>query len=350
MQSRIIRDAPIKGQCASNRFYGDDETESVLSNLESQYAVALRSLIVAAWSDDPVSKIAPTELNSVYESILVQRARTRLQVNKSKSHSAAWIMEWFKRDLALSSDAEDQHVLSLLNTHPHELDLNGPAMALQNIATAILSAEILSDLDFVLIRNQTEVPFIFCDSPVIFHNTYYHNVKHRGVLGTTTPGLQIFLPLNSRVALMLYDPKTYECVYHNSACVESFSKSDISQINALQIHGLDQAVYFEKYDQKEYVTELWHTHGPTRRKETKLIHEHNDWLVDNQPVEGLLHQFDPLHNIRLELSFVNCSPIEEKDYRPRKRDPELAKQVDERLEREFDLADRKHKAKANRQS
>ncbi len=341
-QSRIVRNAPIKGQCASGRFYGDDEAETVLSKLEGQYSAALHSMILAAWSDDPVSKITPSALNSIFESIMVQRSRTRSEVNNSMARAAALTLEALKHHLRMSSEPEDHHALSLLNTHPHELEMNGPATALQNIAVALLTADILSDLDFCIIRNQTELPFIFCDSPVIFHNTYYHNVKHRGVLGAAAPGLQIFLPLNSTLVLMLYDPAKYECSYHNNACVDVISKYDISQINALQIHGFDQAIYFEDHAQYSYVMELWEAHRPSRRIEKKHLHEHDDWLLDGKSVKGLLHQFEPLHNIRLNLSFLTCSPIDEKDYQPGKRDPELAKIVDERLIRELDAAGAKH--------
>jgi hypothetical protein len=348
--ARLIRDAPIKGQCASPRFYGDDEAETVLSHLESQYASAMRSLITAAWTQDPVSAITPAILNSVYESVLVQRARSRFEVNKSKARSSAWMMEAFKHWLATSDEPGHRHVLSKLNEQTVSIELNQAAVALQNIGTALLSGEILSDLDFCIIRNQTQLPFVFCDSPVIFHNSYYQNVKHRGVLGTTTPGLQIFLPLNSQLVLLLYDSDNYLCTYHNSGCVDVIEPSDISQINALQIHGFDEAIYFACHSHKEYITDLWKCHGPTRRTESKVIHERNGWRIDGKPVNGLLHQFEPLHNIRLELSFVSCRPIDEKDYVPRKRDPELAKHVDDRMEREFRLADQKHEAKISRLS
>ena len=347
-QSRIIRDAPIKGQCASAKFYGDDEAETVLSGLEAQYAAALRSMIVAAWSDHPISRIEPAALRTVREFIMVQRARTRSAVNQSMARSSAWMMEGFKHWLASSADLENQRMRAETKSHPCDIEMHGPAIALQSIAIAMMTEDILSDLDFCIFRNHTDFPFIFCDAPVIFHNTYYHNVRHRGVLGAATPGLQIFVPLNAHLAFMLYDEKAYECTYHDDPCVDLFSKCDVSQINALQIHAFDQAVYFDDHEQRDYVTDLWKSHGPSRRKPTKLIHEHGDWLLDNLPVKGLLHQFEPLHNIRLDLSFLKCTPIEEKDYVPGKRDPELAEFVDERLEREFEAADAEHAEKMKR--
>src|SRR5436853_90242 len=48
--SRIIRNASIKGQCAKHRFYGSDEIERWLCLLEGQQSVALREIRDLAWS------------------------------------------------------------------------------------------------------------------------------------------------------------------------------------------------------------------------------------------------------------------------------------------------------------
>src|SRR4029077_14123209 len=95
----------------------------------------------------------------------------------------------------------------------------------------------------------------------VSYNTLYRNVTDRGVLGYQTPGLQIFLPVDSRTLIMLLDAEAYAGRYRDSLTVDVDSRCDVSQMNALQLHHSHRAIDFADARDSDYVLELWDAHA-----------------------------------------------------------------------------------------
>lgn len=322
-EDRISLEAPIKGECARHKFYGDPKIEHLFSKVEGQHSTVLRHLRDFAWQSSP--PIRPADLARLHEAVLFQRSRTELEVEKNWPATQAFLLETFKE--FVRRDPRIENPTMLLEEVEHgNIEFTQPTherVALL-IAAAIENAVLISDLDFHLLRNQTEYPFLFGDSPVVFCNTYYRNVTHRGVLGLTTPGLQIFFPLDSRTLLLMLDDQVYGGRSREPLIVDVHERCDVSQLNALQIHHSIDTVYFAEAGDRHYVSDLWDAHKHAVVPPKDRLEKRKGWLVNGKPVDEVLYQiFEPHLNIRLALSFIDCTPIPGSEYRFQRRSPEL---------------------------
>ena len=330
--------ASIKGQCARRRFYCNREIESLLSKLEIRHSIAIRKMLELAWSESSappnIPKIA-SDISVIWEAVLFQRARTNLQIKKESPAMESMYLTAFEHYIEYAPNVEDREQIleGISNGAIRIYDIPQNAV-MRSINIAFENALLLTDLNFYIIRNHTDYPFIFGDSPVVFYNTYYQNVKCRGVLGVQTPGLQVFYPLDSHTVLMLIDDQIYEGRYKQSLFVDLHERSDVSQLNALQLHHSYNSIYFAYEGTQEYVSELWAAHKHRIVQPEVRFVERNGWLVDGKVTEGLYQMYEPQLNIKLDLSFIECKPISESEYKARKRSPELVKELEKQIEKQ----------------
>ena len=275
---------------------------------------------------------------------LVQRARTMQEVDKVSDGIDRSFLEVFKGYVRHARNIESREEISRAIEDGHIcIETDRTWVVTNSLVTALDSVILVADLSLHLLRNQTDFPFIFSDAPVVFCNTHYRNVEHRGVLGLQTPGLQIFFPLDPRTLLLLMDDAVYFGAYRNHVVVDITERSDVSQLNALQLHHSLNSVYFGHDGDAEYVSDLWRAHRSTivpPREEFKMRH---GWLVDNKPVKEVLHSFEPHLNFRLSLSFIQCNPIRASEYKFSRRSQELVEDHERIIverEREFRRAER----------
>jgi hypothetical protein len=329
---RIILDAPIKGQCARHRFHSA-EIERQFSALEGQHSRALRQWRDLAWSA-PVP-LEPEHLAGLWHAVLLQRARTELELEKTAPAHEAVMLEMFSEHVRRSPGIEDrEQLLQYLERGNITIKENPQRLAALAISSAIESTLLISDLDVHVLRNRTDYPFLFGDSPAVFYNTLYRNVTHRGVLGYQTPGLQIFYPVDSRTLIMLLDAEAYRGRYRDSLTVDVESRCDVSQLNALQIHHSHRAIYFGDACHRDYVLDLWDAHAPAIADHRDQLHNRKGWLVKGERVDdNLYHVFEPHLNIRLALSFIECEPVHPAKYEFRRRSPDLYEEHRRRMKR-----------------
>ena len=337
-ENRIIINASIKGQCARHKFYYNREIESLLSKLEIRHNIAIRKMLELAWSESSAPLSIPeiaSDISVIWEAVLFQRARTYLQIKKESPAMESMLLEAFKNYIEYAPKVEDREKIleGISNGDIHISDIPQNAV-IRSIDTALKNTLLMTDLDFYIIRNYTDYPFIFSDSPVVFYNTYYQNVKNRGVLGVQTPGLQVFYPLDSDTVLMLIDDQIYGGWYKQSLFIDLVEKSDVSQLNALQLHHSYNSIYFAYEGNQEYVSELWAAHKHRIVPPEVRFVERNGWLVDGKPTESLYQMYEPQLNIKLNLSFIECKPISESEYKARKRSPELVKELEKQIEKQ----------------
>ncbi len=327
---RIHLNASIKGQCAHHRFYGDDKIETLLSLLEGQQSIVLKQLRDMAWSPEP-PPLESHHLARVWEAVLLQRSRTELEVMKSAPAAEelrrAIITRWLRvAKPGMVSEALIEHLergdIRIVDDPRREVA--------QSLSGAMRSTLLISDLGFQILRNRTDFPFLFSDAPVVFCNTYYQNVLHRGVLGYQTPGLQVFYPLDSRTLLMLVDDQIYGGRYRESLFVDVDRRCDVSQLNALQMHHSLNTIYFSNCFDQDYVTDLWNAHKHAIVEPRSRLENRRGWSVAGERVEDdIYHSFEPQLNFKLSLSFIECHPIHASKYKFRRRSPELYKELQE---------------------
>ncbi len=326
MSGRQIFNASIKHQCARNNFYGSVELETLFSKLEGKHATAIRRAKLITWSPDP-PPLTDEEDHFLLQAVLFQRARTLLEIEKDAPAIEGMSLAAFRHYLAHAPDiAHRDKMLHHIDTGDVSIKASPQATVLQSIIGHIDAVPLIADLQLCVLRNMTDYPFIFSDAPVVFYNTLYRNVRNRGVLGLQTPGLQIFMPLDSRTMLMLIDADTYEGSHLQSDVIDLFQRPDVSQLNALQLHHSAQSVYFARASDAEYVDCLWRAHSESLSIPRTELHIRRDWLVDEEPVDELFHMTQPQLDYNLNLSFVRCTPIRESDFKFRHRRPDVAKE------------------------
>ena len=248
--------------------------------------------------------------------------RTELEIVKNSDAHSKFLMLVLKREIAKSkTGAERDQLLHFLEKDLVEIVENPVVTVIRNIQIALELTPLISDLRFILLRNQTEYPFLFSDSPVIYYNNYLRHVRHRGVLGLQCKGLQIVYPLDSRTCLFMLDSDTYTDFSNGQFIHDILEKSDVSQINALQLHHCLNAIYFR--DNAEYVSELWNVHGRSDSYPTGEYHTSNDWAVDGKRIESEIHySFQPQVAHELNLSFLTwkTAPKDASVFEPRNQD------------------------------
>jgi len=133
---------------------------------------------------------------------------------------------------------------------------------------------------------------------------------------------------------MLIDDHVYGGWYKRSLFIDLIERSDVSQLNALQLHHSYNSIYFADERDKEYISELWSVHKHAIIQPKVRFVRRDGWLVDGKPVDGILYQmYEPQLNIKLDLSFIECTPISESEYKSRKRSPELVKELENRIKK-----------------
>jgi len=330
---RTILRAPIKGQCARRNFYGSKELEALFSEMEGRHCTGIRAALDVA--NNAVSPdFTSEELFQFFQAIMFQRGRTALEIEKSAPAMEKMMLELFKHHLQHEKTVENiDEIIRHIDAGHVTIAERPCATVARSLNIALESTLGITDLHLLLIRNRTDYPFIFSDAPVVFYNSYCRNVRNRGVLGVQCPGLQIFFPLDPWTLALLFDGDRYTGPYRGFIHFDLLSRSDVSQINALQLHHSLNAVYFGHPAHEEYVHDLWNAHRPTLRPIRDNFVVGADFWIDGKPPEGeLLQLFEPQIDYDLKLSFMSCEPIAQADYVYAPRSPELREELRQRAE------------------
>jgi hypothetical protein len=329
---RFIPTAPIRRQCAGHKFYGSTELESDFSALESKHAKAHRAAIDVAWNNRR-EFFSDDEYRGLLQVIMFQRSRTLLEIEKQSPFQCQMLLDVFRDYLVYSDDVDKQRMLDLIDSGAVKITEPPQTTILRIIEASMDSVPLIADLDILLLRNRTDYPFIFGDAPVVFYNTWAKNVKNRGVIGTQSPGLQIFYPLDPKTYLVLFDPAKYSGEAEKYSQYDLHHRSDVSSLNVLQLYHSSRSIYFGPGDRSDYVLALWDAHKNSLTKPRAHFDENADFLVDGKWPDGqLMHSFQPQIEYDLKLSFFDCVPISQQDYVFCRRSPEFVKELDRQRE------------------
>jgi len=278
----------IDNICSKNYFYSKNtKVETSLAPLEGGQASIMKKMI-------ETKKIPSTPQDYVILSSFVCLQNARTNASKIKGDQIMKLLS-------------DEIVEGLLGTNA-DAEIKYPAMHMLMMKTALQSGPLISDLIPAILINKTQIDFIFSDNPVVFHNTYLNSAKGGGVLGLQSPGLQIFCPLNNKIALMLYDPNFYAVNIDKDYNLEIKNEKDIENLNTLQFLNCDENVFYSDKVQENIIKEI---HKKTKnltgkRKTTKR----NFSLIDkNGQKREFLHFFEERPDYDLKLSFVKMNQV-----------------------------------------
>ena len=336
--SRFAHGAGIRHQCARHKFYGNQQVEEWLAELESRHAAVYRAVIDIARSKR-TTPLSDDENHCLLEAILLQRIRTPRSAHGMASLMNQMMLYAYCKHLkSLPTTSHRKAVIEAIQ-HGKATIRNSQSLSLEFSLSLIPHAVIaISDLALLILRNHSTAPFIVGDAPCIFSNHYMRTIQNSGVLGFMSPGLMIALPLDTRTLVLLYDASVYAPDYANSGCVDVFQRADVSLLNALQVHAAEENVYFADRNDRTYVHDLLSAH------KRHLQHHTGRFIPHNSNTETILQIFEAQLPITLDLSFISTAPLSPSESPNRQRSSELAQQFEhgtgrQRMNSRLDMGD-----------
>jgi hypothetical protein len=227
----FLQNGKLKTQCRKPYFYGKDGSlETALSDFENLASPILANVIKTG----VLPSAGTTEHHTILYFSILSELRIPVCINSIKTAH-----EHLQKRINETEIDSNSTVFSAIPETTHE----------ESIAIAFSSLErsfsVMQDLAYKIILNQSKTPFITSDNPVVVYNQYLE--KKQALLGNSghaVQGIQMFLPLCDDKIIMFYDRDVYKVGDKKKRYIELSKKTDIDQLNLLQILNCHQLIYF----------------------------------------------------------------------------------------------------------
>ena len=138
-----------------------------------------------------------------------------------------------------------------------------------NLGIVVQCYPLLLDLAYKLLLNKTDVEFVTSDNPVVLYNQLFSFRKFGSNSGLAQKGLQIFLPISPKSALVFYDRNVYTVGKRHGLTVDIELARDVYELNTLQMCSALNCVYFQ--DRELDVNSLYRKSSPFLRKKKATV-------------------------------------------------------------------------------
>ncbi|MEQ8286656.1 DUF4238 domain-containing protein [Thalassospira sp.] len=220
--NRFIDNAAISKQCSKGYFYGEDLViEKSLGILEEGYSKCIGAL--ERGQDDEFEN----NIHIIRMFCLVQYYRTKVALTRS--------IEYLKKmgDLFGKED-----IISNVSGMS-EKDIIG-----SSIVNAFKVRSFISDLDFVVVRNNCSEDFISSDDPCLLINKFYSQKFPKVSFGLSSSGLIFVLPVTPRFCIIFYDSGVHWIEGKRGNFVDINRYQDLVALNLLQCLKAESNIYF----------------------------------------------------------------------------------------------------------
>src|SRR5438132_6157804 len=200
--------------------------EKLLSRMESRFAISYGKII----REEDLTKLSLEERASVAYFIVMQELRTR-EYRETMSD----IMRQLRQ--RLSGEKLSEELDRQLREEATEESIK-VAQAAMLFKDGPEFAGIIGAMNWILLRNKTDKPYWTSDHPVNRHNDIDQPLL--GNLGLLNPGIQVFFPLSSMLALFIFDPTMY------STSIDKYEITDPQNVifqNSLQVQWSTRHVF-----------------------------------------------------------------------------------------------------------
>jgi len=198
-KKKFIPSAPIKGQACKNYFYGKDgKAEKSFGKIETRVRSILREII------DNTN--LPANGSEEYEFLMLYLALQHCRTTDAEAEHMEAAEKTVKSMLHRKATLEGNQII--LDALPNVRIKRTNAIS-ETVRVATVGASLLTDLNLMLLKNETDKAFISSDVPVVLHNRIYEDQTEFSATGFASVGLQVFLPLGPRYMLVCYDPGVY---------------------------------------------------------------------------------------------------------------------------------------------
>lgn len=231
----------LKTQGSKNFFYGyDGFIEDRLAEIEGDLSKTINDII----SYQTLPKKNSKEHVDLLVFVGLSDARNPVRIENMK----AMITQMKERVFEGNPDAKANEIIPSLS---HD---EAVRISISNIPEITMN---IMDLDYKLLINETDKPFISSDFPIVKYNQYLEEKNWPySKSGYGLVGLQIFIPLNSKIVLHFFDSAIYKVGERKQKTIALKSNTCVDQINKLQFVNCLETIYFDENASENYIREL----------------------------------------------------------------------------------------------
>lgn len=239
----FIQQAKLKTQGYKPYYYGKDgQLENILSEVELDVAPLIANILE--------TNELPKRLSEDYQKLLLFVVLTEIRnpiVTKNIIESKSHLEKFINEDYNTENEAVEYVI-------PETTEQEAIKIAFSTIESSITAC---ADLDYKLLINNSNTPFITSDIPLIKYNQYLEFKKSlRGKNGYGNIGIQLFLPLSPTKMILFYDNMTYKVGDRKKDFIELNNDQEITQFNILQILNCQNTLFFNDTVNKTYLDTL----------------------------------------------------------------------------------------------
>lgn len=237
---KILRGVSIRDQCSKSFFYGKEDLFDDFTNFfEGRHGLTMRALSGRAGE-------APVYFDRITRFFLLQYLRTPHMLEQRR----------------LARDHMENLVIA--GMRPERIEFKNEREMQHQLYIAAKESDILDDLETILIKNRTQVPFITSDNPAICLNRYQAQKLGDPTSGLITSGLVAFMPLDPTWAYLAYDRDVYSIDAQDSI-MEVSNVNDVHRLNELQALTATNCLYFSDLSASVHVRKAYDLAADRRR-------------------------------------------------------------------------------------
>lgn len=222
-KERFIPEAPIRGQACKDYFYGTDgHAEDTFGAIENATAPILKSIVGGA---------LPQPGSPDYQALMLYLALQHSRTLEAEAQFAEGSEHTMRAMLRTKFELEGNETM-LEGLDRVRIKRNNAIG--ESVMAGTIGAMLLTDLALLLVQNDSDLPFVASDAPVVAHNRLFEATRSVGTAGYANVGLQLFLPLGPRLLLLCYDPAAYAPVDAEAGLVCFNDRATARLLNDLQ--------------------------------------------------------------------------------------------------------------------
>lgn len=279
-----MKSAPIKCQASGDYIYSQNLVYEEKFGKIEQIASKVYDQIIA----DNNYELSEEDREYFYAFVMMQQGRTKL-VAEDRAEV---------RDRSMK--------VQLLPKMPEFLRKNLDAIRIQSkepvldsVMFNLQNLDLCYDLKWKLLINQSCMSFIASDNPVSTYNQFYERLNRFSV-GLGSRGLQMYMPLTSKIAVFFYDSYVYKIGNRKQRNIVITDKNDILALNRLTALNADKILIFNSSelsaeDLDNMLTDLPKKLTSEQKVETKAVVSEQSSLIINRNRINMCH---------LKLSFI----------------------------------------------
>ena len=278
----FIPEVSSKNQCRKKYYYGEDAIiENTLSIIETDH------------------------------SLLLSRILSEFRVPERNSKEHIDLLHLVSLLYLRNPDIINAKKVLIETIYGHSTDvievIHRSFLGFENVTNSI------SNLEYILLHNDSDIPFVTSDYPIIRFNQYMRS-KNLDIsdLGYSVKGIQILLPLSPKLCLLLFDDVYYDIVESSKKIYSIDSRNEIDSINALQLYNTGDKLYFNSEVTYEYIKTI-KSRCQIASKASKVNNDKVfiNGITDNIPLSNteFVLQNNAYNYLSLELSFLRIKHI-----------------------------------------